>query len=80
MKPSVKMHTVSAYKSHPSKLSLMGATIVILFIKKLRKSRKKTKHRANVLNEWINTEESYGRDVATAIKYIKEPMQEKSLI
>ena len=65
------MHTVSAYKSQPSKLSLAGATIAILFIKKLKKSRKKTKHRANVLNEWINTEESYGRDIATAIKYIK---------
>ena len=75
MKPSSNMYTVSNLKNQPNKLSLSAATIVILFIKKLKKSRKKTKHRANVLNEWMNTEESYGRDIATAIKYIKEPMR-----
>ena len=61
-------------------MSIRGAAKAIIFIKKLKKSRKKTKHRFNVLNEWLNTEVSYRNDISTAIECIKKPMLEHHLI
>lgn len=67
---------VTSGKRKPESVWL-STTYVLMFIRRVRKNMKKTKHRNNVLNEWLNTEKSYYNDLNTALSLIKKPMREK---
>jgi hypothetical protein len=49
---------------------------MVLFLKKVKKSIKKKKHREKILEEWYNTESSYNLDLKIAVNQIRKPMEE----
>jgi hypothetical protein len=51
-----------------------------LFVGKLKRRIKKSKHRRYVLDEWLTTEENFHKDLATAIDFIKKPMVSRNMI